>query len=73
MTRIDMSTRAKIRVRLHSIEKNITRYLGEGRVSRIKEGIQKRLKLEKKPSASRTGIIKPTINSKDLFKEDTTD
>jgi hypothetical protein len=64
----DLTLRAKIRARLCTIEKSLVRFLGEDRVTRLKESIHRRLEME--PGyARKSGIARPTLSTKGLFRD----
>ncbi|WUR04809.1 uncharacterized protein VNE69_10159 [Vairimorpha necatrix] len=61
-----ISLRTKIRSRINVIEKNVVKYLHSERIRKIREKIRKELDLEDEEKI-KTGIVKPTIFTKDIF------
>lgn len=64
----DLEIRSKIRTRLFAMERTFTRHLGEKRARELKDEVHRRLETDNNPEKS--GIPRPAISTRDLYRED---
>lgn len=63
-----LSIKAKIRSKLSIIENNISKYIKQDKIERVKEHIHKQLNICKN-NEIKTGILKPNVFTKNIFKK----